>query len=98
MARRKTNWWYVLVLTDEGPTFVTGFESRTWCRFNKLAAPLEMTQQRAKEVAYGLCLNCISAFAVCSCTELVGQPFLYERGQFEWKWTKKEAKDEIQEG
>ena len=90
---RKTNWWYVLVLTEEGPVFVTGFENRNWCKYNKLKAPLEMSQQKAKEVAYGLTLNFHTAFAVCSCVKREYQPFQYERGQFEWKWNDKDKEE-----
>ena len=89
MANTKTNYWYVLVLTESGAKFVTSILPKKWCEWNELDKPLEMTQMMAKDVAKGLMLNFNTAFPVCSPIELDKQPYNY--AEYECKWVKKEV-------
>lgn len=84
---KKQNYWYVLVLTEEGPKFVTkiNYANKT-AEWDKLEAPLEMGMQRAKDLALGLMCNFHTAYPVCARCELENQPYYYNKGQFEWKW------------
>ena len=87
MAAKKKpcNYWYVLVMTDSGPTFVTSVEyAPKVAHWNKLEKPLELGKYRAEDLALGLNLNLHTAFAVCSKFELDSQPYRYELGEFEW--------------
>lgn len=91
MANKKKNYWYVLVMTDNGPVFVTSVEySSKTAHWNKLEKPLEMDMNRAKDLTFGLNLNFHAAFAVCQPFEIDRQPYKYDRGQFEWKENEKE--------
>lgn len=85
MAKKK-NFWYVLVMANHGPVFVTklNYGNRT-AEWNKLEKPLEMSMERAKDIAWGLMANFNVAFPVCSPIEMTTQPYYYEKGQFEWK-------------
>ena len=76
----KKNFWYVLVMSDNGPVFVTsvnyGCKEAHW---NKEEKPLEMTKQQAQELSIGLTLNFHNAFSVCNPFELNCQPYLYDK-------------------
>ena len=92
-GRKKQNYWYVLVLTNEGPKFVTKVEWQTkTAHWEKLEAPIELGETRAKDLTFGLMVNCYAAFAICSPIELDSQPYLYNLGQFEWKFFNENAK------
>lgn len=92
MAKKK-NFWYVIVMANHGPVFVTKINhSDKTAEWNKEEAPLELDEFRAKDLALGLNLNLNSAFAVCQPFEIDRQPFRYDKGEFEWKW--KENEDE----
>lgn len=86
MAQRK-NYWYVLVLTDYGPVFVTGisYADRT-AHWDKLEKPLLMDKSNAQDLALGLNCNLYTSYAVCQPFELDCQPYLYNKGQFTWKF------------
>ena len=81
----KKNYWYVMVLTPTGPTFVTGIEPRNSARFDKSAKPLELSRDMAQQVALGLCVNCHLAYAVCQPFQVDHQPYFYEKGKFRWE-------------
>ena len=86
MANKKKNYWYVLVMTDNGPVFVTSVEySSKTAHWNKLEKPLEMDMSSAKDLCFGLTLNFHMSFAVCLPYDLDTQPYRYNMGQFEWK-------------
>lgn len=87
----KRNYWYVLVLTNYGPVFVTRIPTRTTAEWHKEEKPMELSEKYAKEVAWGLRLNEYLAYAVCNTYELGGQPFRYKEGQFKWQWDKEAA-------
>ena len=83
MASKKTNFWYILVLTDNGAKFVTETKAK-WAKWDENGKPLEFTQSMAKEIAKGLMLNFHMAFPVCAPFELDTQPYRYSDGHFEW--------------
>ena len=85
MAKKK-NFWYVLVLTETGPTFVTKINySNKTAEWNKDESPIEFNERAAKDLALGLCANLNMAYAVCSAFKLDSQPYHYEMGKFIWK-------------
>ena len=86
MGRKKTNYWYILVLTNEGPKFLTGFVGKSDAEWDMLKAPLEVSESTAKEVALGLMVNFFIAYPVCSPVELKNQPYFYDKGKFKWEW------------
>ena len=82
---KKQNYWYVLVMTDDGPVFVTGIPQRNWANYNKDEKPMEfVSKETARDVALGLNLNMQLAYAVCQPFEIVNQPYRYDDGHFEW--------------
>jgi len=90
-ATSKKNFWYVLVLTETGPVFVTHVEySPKVAYWNKQEKPYELGESRAKELAMGLCCNGTMAFPICHFYELDSQPYFYNRGHFEWVEGKEE--------
>lgn len=82
---KKTKFWYVLVLTDEGPKFVTSVDYSTkeakWIKTDK---PLELSEPWAKDMALGLCWNGYMAYSICQSFQLDNQPYFYNKGHFEW--------------
>ena len=100
MARKKKNFWYVLVLTETGPTFVTKVEHQPKiAHWDKDEKPLELGQYTAEDLTLGLNLNFNVAYAVKLPFPLETQPYLYNKGHFEWVEGKledgeKETKDE----
>ena len=85
----KKNHWYVLVMTNSGPVFVTEIDNATkYATWNAKEAPLEMSSSKAEDLAIGLTWNIISAFVVKSPFEIDRQPYMYSLGEFEWKWDK----------
>lgn len=97
MARKKKNYWYVIVMTGDGPVFVTkvNYSDKT-AEWHKDEKPLEMSEFMAKDLAMGLMCNMTSAYAVCNFYELDYQPYFYSEGHFEWVLNKKEEKDGVQ--
>ena len=93
MANKK-NYWYVLVMTDNGPTFVTSvdYSSKT-AHWDKVEKPLEMEKSRAQDLAIGLNLNFHSSFAVCQPFEIDSQPYRYDKGKFVWSWNEEEEEE-----
>lgn len=90
-TKKQTKWWYVLVLTDEGPKFVTSVGSDNTANWDKVGTPYEMSENWAKSISLGLTWNGWTAFAICSSYEITYQPYRYSNGHFEWV---KENKDE----
>lgn len=90
MATRKKKFHYVLVLTNEGPVFVTDVDYSTrYAAFNRLEKPrLFPSAEIAEDLALGLNLNCITAVHVVMPFELDRQPYHYEFGHFKWEDTK----------
>lgn len=84
---KKSNYWYVLVLTDYGVKFVTSIKNG--CRtayWDSVGKPMEFSMSVAKDIAFGLNCNFITAYPVCTPVELRSQPYMYDKGHFEWRW------------
>lgn len=96
MASKKpqTKWWYILVMTNEGPKFVTDIGSDRTAKWEKDKPPYEMSEKWAMDVAAGLTWNGATAFAVCSKFAITHQPYLYKMGHFEWVREDKDGNDE----
>ncbi len=90
---KKQNYWYVLVLTETGPVFVTKTE-RKYAHWDKNEKPLEMSEYMAKDVMRGLLLNFYTAFACCLPLALDSQMYVYSKGHFEWVENEEEKEDE----
>ena len=91
MARKEKNYWYVLVLTNDGPVFVTSVDYHTkTAHWERLEKPLELGEYKAKDLTFGLTVNFYTAFAVCLPIERDSQPYRYKVGHFEWKFDNKE--------
>lgn len=88
---KKQNFYYVLVMTNNGPVFVTSVQyvGKT-AHWNKDEKPLEMGKYQAEDLTLGLNLNFHLAFTVCSKFELDTQPYMYDKGEFEWKFKNEE--------
>ena len=84
MATKKKTWYYVIVFTEEGPKYVTGEGDHHTAYWDKLEAPKEMSKEYARGMVIGLLWNGYNAQLVASPIELDRQPFLYDRGNFEW--------------
>lgn len=88
MAKRK-NFYYVLVMTDEGPVFVTDILPNKWASYEKTEKPMEFgSKEYANDVALGLTLNFNLAYMVVTPYEIEGQPYLYSDGKLVWKSNK----------
>ena len=93
MAGKKKNFWYVLVMSDEGPKFVTKIGDHHTAYWNEKETPLEMSEVWAKDVAKGLLLNWFTAYAVCSPIEVGYHPYRYSKYHIEWKENEEDAPD-----
>lgn len=91
---RKQKFWYVLVFTNNGPKYLTAIHEHKMAEWNELETPLEMNEMQARDIATGLLLNFHSAVAVCSPLQLSHQPYLYEKGYFEFKSIKGKGEEE----
>ena len=94
MATKQKNWYYVLVMSNDGPVFVTKIEYSTkYAHWDKTEKPLAMDKSRAEDLTLGLNLNFHTAFMVCSKFELDTQPYRYDAYHIEWKENEKEEQD-----
>lgn len=85
----KKNHYYVLVLTENGPVFVTSVPERNWCVWDKNEAPRDFgSKSYAEEIAWGLRMNGFQAYMITLDYEIGGQPFRYDLGDFQWVWNK----------
>ena len=89
MAKKK-NHYYVLVLTTEGPKFVTKVNNFThYAEYNELEKPKEFdTKSYADDVSFGLTVNFITAYTITTPYEITSQPYRYDSGKFNWVWNK----------
>lgn len=92
MAQKKQkNWYYILVLTNDGPVFVTKLGEGKTAFWNCEEAPMEFSKTNAEEIAFGLACNFHVAYAVCTKYEITNQPYFYSKGHFEWVWDEKKG-------
>ncbi len=86
MAKR-TN-YYVLVMREYGPVYVTKLERDTKVSFwNMDEPPLAMTKSLAEDIAFGLRCNGYLCYVVHlgKGGDIVGQPYRYDKGHFVWE-------------
>ena len=69
---------YVLVITDNGPIFVTGVGEHKTAYWNKDEKPKDFSSRYADDMAFGLTLNGYLAYHVVNHFELDQQPYNYE--------------------
>lgn len=95
MANTKAkNHYYVIVMANDGPAFVTSIEYvGKFAHWKKGEKPLEMSKTQAENLAYGLNLNFHQAYTVYMPYEIETQPYRYSAGEWEWKWKEKEDKE-----
>lgn len=91
MASKKKYHYYVLVMTNEGPKYVTKILPNHWCKWNENDKPLEMSASYAEDVYTGLCLNFHTAVLVKSRFEIDHHPYNY--ADYTCKFEKKEESD-----
>ena len=95
MAKKQKYWYYVIVLTNQGPVFLTSIGEGKTAYWNKDEQPKELSKEWAEDIAFGLTINGHSAFMVTTKYELTHQPYRYSIGEFEWVYKEdKETKDE----
>ena len=83
---KKSNFWYVLVLTNTGPKFVTDILPKNTAQWDGEKVPMEFSSKEyAQSVATGLCLNFHMAYAVCQPFQIDNQPYYYQSGKFRWE-------------
>lgn len=89
MANKK-NYYYVLVIQNYGPVFVTGVQPKHVAEWDRLEKPMEMSREYARDMAIGLTWNGYLAYVVCQPYELDNQPYRYKDGKLEFKENDKE--------
>ena len=87
MANKKYH-YYVLVMTNEGPKYVTKILPNHYAKWDQNEKPLEMSASYAEDIYTGLCLNFFTAVLVKSRFEIDHHPYNYE--DYEIQWNKKE--------
>lgn len=89
MARNKF-YYYVLVMTGEGPVFVTGIDIRTnMAYWDKMKEPYcfgttANARDEAQRLVAGLNWNGNPSYVIQKVTEQTYQPFMYENGHFKF--------------
>ncbi len=94
MANQK-NYWYVIVLTNYGPVFVTGIPEYHTAKWDKAETPREFTKSYAQDLALGLCVNGYIAYAVCQPFKITHQPYRYDLGEFRFERTDNRLEDVV---
>ena len=93
-TKRKKLHYYVLVISDEGPKFVTkvnyGDHTAEWDYTQK---PLELDKLWAEDIVLGLTLNMHQAYLICQNWEIEHQPYRYEDYKIQWVEREKEEED-----
>lgn len=94
MAAKK-NHYYILMMGNNGPVFVTDIKPNKYAEWDMDKPPKEFEKSRAEDITLGLNMNFNMAFMVCSQWEIDNQPYRYSVGKFEW--VEKENIDESEE-
>ncbi len=82
---KKQNYYYVLVMTNGGPVFVTSVDhADKVAHWDADKAPKELGMYMSEDLALGLGCNGYNAFAIRSKWEIENQPYRYDKGGFEW--------------
>lgn len=91
MAAKEKEYWYVLVITEDGPIFVTKVNnSDRTAEWDPMKKPLKMTKAKAEDLMTGLNLNFNTSYAVCQSFEITNQPYNYDKWHIEWRETEEE--------
>ncbi len=88
----KEEYWYVLVMSNEGPIFVTKVGEKKTAYWNKDEKPLEMYDERAKQMALGLTVNGNTAVAVCNPYKIDYQPYNYKYYEIKFEEKQRDEK------
>ena len=94
-AKKKSKHYYVLVISDIGPMFVTKVNNADkTAEWNYDEKPLEFDKFWAEDLVLGLNLNFNQAYLICQNWEIQSQPYRYE----EWKirWEKREENEDAE--
>lgn len=96
MAAKKTKkHYYVLVMTEAGPKFVTKVNNMDkTAEWNYKEKPLEFDKFWAEDLVLGLNLNFHTAYLICQNWEIEHQPYRYESYKIEWAEREKEETKE----
>ena len=79
MASKKKNHYYVLVISNNGPVFVTKVNNANkTAEWNCMEKPMEFNKYWAEDLVLGLNLNFHKAFLVSHPIEIDCQPYNYE--------------------
>lgn len=90
-AKKKTNHYYVLVISAEGPVFVTKVNnSDKTAEWDWKEKPLEFDKFWAEDLVIGLNFNMTRAYLVCQKWEMEHQPYRYEDWKIRWQKREKE--------
>ena len=89
MAAKK-NYYYILVMTDNGPVFVTGIKPHHYAEYDRQKKPMLFDKARAEDITQGLNLNFNLSFMVTSKWEIDTQPYNYEDYNIEFVKKEKE--------
>ncbi len=82
----KKNYYYVIVLTDEGAKFVTGIMPHHYAEYDALKTPKSFPKEMESDIAWGLMANFNQAYMVQTPYEITTQPYMYDKGNFKWEW------------
>ena len=86
MAKKQKEYWYVIVMSNNGAVFVT--ETNNWeriARWDKDKKPMQFTKSDAQYLSMALTMNGKPAFAVGNSWEITSQPYRYDIGNFYWR-------------
>ena len=89
---KKKNHYYVLVMTDDGPKFVTDTKGHD-AYWDYKEKPMEFDKSWAEEVARGLNLNWHLAYVVAQPWEIDSQPYRYTDYKISWINREKETEE-----
>lgn len=90
----KKNHYYVLVISEQGPIFVTKVHySDKTAEWNWKDKPLEMSKAQAEDLVLGLNLNMHQAYLACVPYEIYNHPYNYYKWEISWKEREKFDED-----
>ena len=94
-TKKKKIHYYILVITDAGPKFVTKINwSDKTAEWNYKEKPLEVEKTWAEDLVLGLNLNMHVAYLVAQPWEIESQPYRYSDWEIEWKEREEENAEE----
>ena len=84
----------MLVITDDGPVFVTEISnSDRTAMWDMTKPPLELGEYKADDIAFGLNCNMIPAYCIKSQFEIDKHPYRYDA--FELKFVERTNEDNV---